>query len=451
MLKVMLRTQCKEGKAPLYTRIRVEDRPIWVNLQLFVDIETWNKASLSDRKLTNYLDRLDYNRKIAEIDFAIKDLRTRHRLTKETLEEVIKKVVLAEVREQLLKTEIIEKETKERRKRNVKLFVEEYIDGIVKGEILSTKGKVYAANSIKNWKQFKRLFLECYKNQSFTWEDLDRSLIHKFIIFLDKEGYMGETVKRFVGSFSTVITVSEKMKLHNNGIARKWLTTPTVTDDDRKARIYLTKEELKALYAMKLSGLKEVIRDWFLIGCYTSLRYDEFSKIEKGCVGITQKGTKVIRIKQGKVSNKVVIPIMCEELEILLEKYDYTAPKLCEQVMNRYLKKICYDLSKEIRSLCEMKRTLLDKKERNAEEEGKKIFKYDESGYAIKPRWELVVCHSVRRTCLTNMYLSGKYSIRQMMSVSGHKKEETFMRYIRLSLDEKADDVANAAADGLFE
>ena len=36
------------------------------------------------------------------------------------------------------------------------------------------------------------------------------------------------------------------------------------------------------------------------------------------------------------------------------------------------------------------------------------------------------------------------------MSVSGNKKEETFLKYIRLSLNEKADDVADAASDGLF-
>ena len=36
------------------------------------------------------------------------------------------------------------------------------------------------------------------------------------------------------------------------------------------------------------------------------------------------------------------------------------------------------------------------------------------------------------------------------MSVSGHKKEETFNKYIRLTLDEKADDVASVAVDGLF-
>ena len=36
------------------------------------------------------------------------------------------------------------------------------------------------------------------------------------------------------------------------------------------------------------------------------------------------------------------------------------------------------------------------------------------------------------------------------MSISGHKKETTFLKYIRLSLDEKANDVAEAAYDGLF-
>lgn len=33
----------------------------------------------------------------------------------------------------------------------------------------------------------------------------------------------------------------------------------------------------------------------------------------------------------------------------------------------------------------------------------------------------------------------------------GYKKQETFLKYIRLTLDGKADDVANAASDGLFK
>ena len=450
MLELHVRTKSKEGNTPLYIRLRVEGKLIWVNLQLQVNIKEWNEVSLSEKKLSNFLDRKGYSKKISEIEFGIKELRTRHRLTKESLETVIKNVVLAEIRDQFLKDEELEQKLLERKRKDVKTFVKNYVDGIVKGEILNTKGKKYSKNSVKSWVQFRRLFLDCYKNKDFTWDELSQPLIHQFLIFLDKEGYMAETINRHVGVFSTLITVAEKMKLHNNGIARKWLSTQTVTDDDRKARIYLTKEELKSLYELPLTGLKETIRDWFLIGCYTSLRYDEFSKIEKGCIGHTLKGNKVIRIRQGKVSSRVVIPILCDELEILLEKYNYTAPKLSGPVMNRYIKEICRTLSETVPSLNEKVRTNLIKTEREAEKEGRMKFDYDESGYVIKPRWELVVCHSVRRTCLTNMYLSGKYSTRQMMSVSGHKKEETFLKYIRLSLDEKADDVASAAVDGLF-
>ena len=77
-------------------------------------------------------------------------------------------------------------------------------------------------------------------------------------------------------------------------------------------------------------------------------------------------------------------------------------------------------------------------------------FEYDDEGHVVKHKWELISCHTARRTAITNMYLSDKFSTRQIMSVSGHKKEETFLKYIRLSLDEKADDVADSVSDKLF-
>ena len=48
------------------------------------------------------------------------------------------------------------------------------------------------------------------------------------------------------------------------------------------------------------------------------------------------------------------------------------------------------------------------------------------------------------------MYLSKKFTVPQMMSISGHKTEAMFYKYVKLSLDEYADTVADAARDGLF-
>ena len=73
-----------------------------------------------------------------------------------------------------------------------------------------------------------------------------------------------------------------------------------------------------------------------------------------------------------------------------------------------------------------------------------------EDGCPIRSSWEMISCHITRRTVIANIYLSGKFSTRQIMRVSGHKKEETFLKYVRLSLDDKAEDVSNTASDGLF-
>lgn len=450
MFGLTIRTTKSEGKTTLYTRIKVEGKSTWVDLQLLVDIDKWNKVSDSEQKINNYLFSLGYTEKLYKIEVGMKDLRSRHRLTKESLDNLIQNVVLAEVIEQLKKDEDLGKEVLARRRKDVKSFINNYVDGIANGDILNTKGKRYSKNSVNSWKQFRRIFLDCFKNLSFTWDDLSQQHIHMFLNYLDRQEYMRETKNRHIGIFSTIITAAEKQRLHTNGIVRKWLSASSAGDDDKKALIYLTKNELKSIYDLPLSGMKEKARDLFLIACYTPLRYSDFSKIKRGCIGVTVKGTKVIPLTQQKTLGQVVIPIVNEELEMLLMKYDYDVPSLSEQKINDCIKLICKQLSKTVPSLCKKVRTILTKTECKIMEDGKPKFEFDSEGYPVKPRWELVSCHTARRTAITNMYLSGKFSTCQIMSVSGHKKEDTFLKYIRLSLDEKADDVASAASDGLF-
>ena len=60
----------------------------------------------------------------------------------------------------------------------------------------------------------------------------------------------------------------------------------------------------------------------------------------------------------------------------------------------------------------------------------------DLNGHVIVPRYDCVISHTARRTGLTNMYLSHKYTILQLMHVSGHETQKTFMDYIKLSSDD---------------
>lgn len=133
-----------------------------------------------------------------------------------------------------------------------------------------------------------------------------------------------------------------------------------------------------------------------------------------------------------------------------MRKYDYNVPRVNEQVLNRYIKNILRDLSETVPSLSESKRILLTLTEIRGEEEGRMKFVRDEEGYVVKHRWEMVSSHTCRRSFVTNMYLSGKFSNQQIMSLTGHTKEKTFKKYLRLSEDEYADDVARVGKDGLF-
>ena len=82
--------------------------------------------------------------------------------------------------------------------------------------------------------------------------------------------------------------------------------------------------------------------------------------------------------------------------------------------------------------------------------EGRKMFEINEKGECMKPKRALFASQTARRTCITNLCLarkpdgSSKYTLAEMMSVSGHKTESQFRKYIKCSLDEYAERVAAA-------
>ena len=453
-MKLVIRTRSKEGATPLYTKLKVEGKGRWICLSIYVDIKEWKEAAQTERKLSNYLVKKGINKKIALIEEAIKDMRRHHRFTKVNLEKSIEDIVLADKREALKRAEELGKEAEDKKKHNVKNFVVEHIKKIESGEVRTAKKEKYAKESIKNWQQFRRVLLDFYRIRPFKWEDINESLADSYISYLEGLGYMKYTLDKHISLFKTIVGVAERQGLHTNHIACSVLKSPQITEDDKAKKIYLTKEELSALYDMPLNGFEEQVRDVFLIGCFTAMRYSDYSRIKKDNIGYTHSGTKVIRIKQEKTAGTVVIPIMDDRLETLLKKYDYNVPEILDQSLNRTIKDICRKLSETVPSLGKKERTVLTLKERRAEVEAKKkgevLYEYDEQGNPIRPRWELVASHTARRSCITNMYLSKKFTVPQMMSVSGHKTETMFYKYVRLSLDEYADSVASAAVDGLF-
>lgn len=331
-----------------------------------------------------------------------------------------------------------EPETDESRQRNVRAFLQNFIDGIVEGTI-KHNGNTYCRNTCTGWKSFRLIFERFYADNPFTWEQIDKSLVDKFLYMMEQEEYMPKTINKNLVCFRTIVNYAYRARLHDNHLAGKCFTKIRVRECDKVKEIYLTADELQALYEMPLTGLESEVRDVFLVGCYTCQRFSDYSGLRPDNFATTSRGTKVVRLIQRKTGTSVVIPILNDNLLRIAERYDYRIPSMSPVIMNRYIKRILKRLSESVPSLAATEVTKLTMKERASEARGAVRFMRNEYGDVIKHRYDLVMSHTARRSGITNLYLTGLFDSVQLMSISGHKDQHTFMEYIKLSSDEVAD------------
>lgn len=452
-----LRTKKEKGTASVYLRVQKRNPKlnILVCSKVSVDIQQWDKVTQDVAKWNDYCKTQD-GRKVKEtldsISSAIDNLISQGIYDKARIDEVVEAVVFREERERQRIQEEEERQEQERlrqikeqeeeaRKADVILFLENFLEGIKNGRI-KNGAENYTPNTCKVWSNFLGILKRFIQIYPFTWKDINKALADHFVSFMEKNGYMITSINKYIICFKAMIQNAMDQELHNNLIALRAFSKKKIQETDKAKEIYLTKAELQALYEMPLEGLKDKVRDIFLVGCYTCQRFSDYARLEQENFTKTAKGTKVVRIVQEKTGNDVVIPILNDNLLHIAEKYGYDIPKVNDVILNRYIKQILKELSSTVPSLARKERTLLTMKEREKEKQGLVSFERDNKGYVIKPRYELVSSHTARRSGITNLYLSGNFDTYQMMSISGHRDEKTFYEYIKLSSDEVADSIA---------
>lgn len=457
MSNYFLRTKKEKGTASVYLRVQKRNPKlnILVCSKVSVDIQQWDKVTQDVAKWNDYCKTQD-GRKVKEtldsISSAIDNLISQGIYDKARIDEVVEDVVFREERErQRIQEEeerqeqerlrLIKEQEEEARKADVILFLENFLEGIKNGRI-KNKAENYTPNTCKVWSNFLGILKRFIQIYPFTWKDINKALADRFVSFMEKNGYMVTSINKYIICFKAMIQNAMDQELHNNPIALRAFSKKKIQETDKAKEIYLTKAELQALYEMPLEGLKDKVRDVFLVGCYTCQRFSDYARLEKENFTTTAKGTKVVRIVQEKTGNDVVIPILNDNLLHIAEKYGYDIPKVNDVILNRYIKQILKELSSTVPSLARKERTLLTMKEREKEKQGLVSFERDNKGNVIKPRYELVSSHTARRSGITNLYLSGNFDTYQMMSISGHRDEKTFYEYIKLSSDEVADSIA---------
>lgn len=430
----------KKDTATLFIRIHTRRMDVLVSTMLQVDVADWLKATASPRLwLAHQKKNFQLHAKLTRIEGIVKAHLAKDHFDREALDRDVHYV--SEPEKALRKAEE-QKRIEDERNSRIWTFLIQFVDDITSGA-RKIGSDDYAPGTCKSWKNFIGVYERFDPSHQFGWADIDRAFVSRYINCLQHHGYMAKVVNKHLSTLKALINAAFIDGIHDNQRAAGLIIKKKITDCDKAVEIYLTEEELQALYKMPLTGKRDHIRDVFLIGCYTCQRVSDYNNLNADNFETTRKGTRIIRLVQQKTKTEVTIPILNENLITICRKYGYNIPKANEQTLNCSIKSILRELSETVPSLKDKVPTRLTMKQKEAIRRNNIKPETDLNGNVVVPRYECVTSHTARRTGITNMYLSHKYTTLQMMHVSGHKTQKTFMEYIKLSSEEIADEIAS--------
>lgn len=279
-------------------------------------------------------------------------------------------------------------------------------------EFLNPKtGKEYSDNTIISW--------ESTRTKLFAF---DPTLSFELITI--------ETYKAFIGwcndndhsqnSTGSYLRVWKTLSKHT--LSLKYHTSLVHKDDEIKNlsnipyAISLSDDEIGVLINHNLRGKDEIIRDRFVINLFLGLRISDFKNIDESFIE-----NDIIKISNKKTGANVAIPVSID-IKDIIQKYNGKLPK-------QYTKSHVNNRIKII--------------SKNAGIKGVERFVKKTGGKDVhveKQRWEMISCHTARRTAATNMQRSGITDIRASKVLG--MSLNTLKRYNKVTAEQNAQDIS---------
>ena len=296
-------------------------------------------------------------------------------------------------------------------------FIKHFLKDCIEGIRLSPKRKKLKPSTISS---FKTTFnaLEHYlktKNLDLKLTEFTQAHIDGFsdYLIIDREFSMNTHCK-FMMDLQQLFKYAVKLRKLPSEYSSELEFDTRREDTDS---IYMDDNELAEMRAIKDfdDEEQELVRDVFLIGCYTGMRFSDYSVIDPA--SIIKNRLSFIQVKTGA---KLTIPVH-PSVNTILSKYDYNLPHVpANNKFNEIIKKVgekmpCMHIpfTKQIT----YKREVVE---------------------VVKMKYEYLQTHTARRSFCSNEYLKGTDPL-VIMAISGHKSHKSFMRYIKVSNEQFAD------------
>lgn len=281
-------------------------------------------------------------------------------------------------------------------------YLDTFIDEAEVGERKQVNGSNYSTGTIANYKNLRQTIIrfESFLNVSLEWDMIDRQLYSKFMQWQEGEEFSVNYCGKHAKDLKSLMRLAYEDGVHSNQSFRaRWFAVPS----KRAEKLPLNAAEMKALHDLNLKPGTTLCkaRDLFLIGCYTGLRISDIRKISKEVFVKNESGKVRIHLDNKKTKLAVIIPVS-SQLHEVLRRYDYNCPSISNQTANRLIKKLALDAGVPARKASKLS------------------------------------LHLGRHSFVTHLYHSEELPMVDIMQISGHRTERSFMVYVNARPEDSA-------------
>jgi len=398
-----LRLQNSKNETPIFAVIRYDRLKIVFPIGIKINPKYWNKDNQKAKQSVNFPTSTEFNLRLENIKQTITE--TYNRFLNEHDNSSPSTIELSDLLKEKLRPDIAPSKVDDFNSYYELRFIKHLTN-----KINTKTGLFIATKTIQGHKRTLSLLKE-FKTK-IPFEKIDLDFYNDFIEFLKEKRFSINTIGKHIKLLKTVLFEAQE------DYKTVFVSKRFKSFSEETTAIYLNEIELTMLEDIDLSNDKRLskVRDFFLLGCWTGLRFSDLLQLKPEHIGINS-----IQLKAQKTNKSFVTPIFAPSRRIL-DKYIIDGkqgiPKgISNQKLNKYVKelgKMLPELHVKI-SVQESKGNLKISKE---------LCKY-----------EMISSHTARRSYATNQFKSNA-PIASIMASTGHKTQKEFLKYIRMTDDE---------------
>lgn len=291
-------------------------------------------------------------------------------------------------------------------------------------EWIKSRTDAVSNDVIKDYKTLRKHLngYSTHRNRKLSLLDINERFYDDFVKYLEndvihskgKRGLMKASVGKVIKNLKVFLRYCMKQEYIPKDDLSEF-KKPSGSSD----AVYVNDKELEMLIALDLTDNPklDIVRDMFVIGCETGLRFSDLSKLN-----IDHISDGLIRKPVKKTGKKVVIPIS-KRLQRVLDKNGGKIPNAPNAMyFNERIKEVC-----KLAGIDSQFSRIIQRGSRKQE--------------VSVPKYEAIASHTCRRSFCTNQFLKGMPAL-LIRKISGHSTEKAFLQYIKIDEEKAAEEMA---------